>query len=780
MAAPSDPRCVELAHPDLINFGVSIFIVVGILVSYLPQHFKIIARRSSRGLSPMFVLLGTVSGTASIANILTLPESTRDMDCCKEIGGFPCAAAMLGIVQIAVQWACFFFIMLLFLIFFPRASDAVEEQDTDMPTWKEAVLVLGVSIAFFVVSLFGSVVFVYAIPSHVRGWANFLGLLASLLAAIQYLPQIAMTWRLQETGSLSIPMMIIQTPGSFVFAASLYARLGPRGWSAWGLFIFTGFLQGILLAMALSFVWRDRKARQAKELEIASGGDLGMDTERTPLLDVFKEVEMKISSGLALAGAAQTWAAVAPRPMVSSEAIQAEIKTEKLMGNLEAFDDIAKANGGNRAFGLPGYAASVDYMLAKTQNTHFKTWTQDFPALFNQISSISFSVSNTSYRVIGLSYSPSTTPEGLTLPLVLGASGPEGCTNEAYDKLDVAGKIVLVQRGSCPDGTTLAGRMKPAAAAGASAVIIYASDTANVTGGTLSNPNPDYVSTGYISLADASPLVARLQAGEALTAHFQQTQTVETRITQNVFTETKDGDPTNVIMLGAHLDSVQAGAGINDDGSGSTLILELAKALRRFKVKNKVRFAWWGAEENGLLGSKYYTQNLAPADANNILTYLNFDMVSRGYLGVFDGDGSAFNLSGAPGSAAIERLFVQHFERRGLVVTPARFTGGSDYQSFMNIGKPVGGLHTGTGVAQDPCYHQACDTIDNPNPETLTINAMAAAHVLSILATRGEEIIPKSPVNASMITNKGIMGVEPVWTVPGEGEMHLATCGHDV
>ncbi|CAA9965117.1 Peptidase M28 multi-domain protein [Pyrenophora teres f. maculata] len=780
MVAPSDPRCVELAHPDLINFGVSIFIVVGILVSYLPQHFKIIARRSSRGLSPMFVLLGTVSGTASIANILTLPESTRDMDCCKDIGGFPCAAAMLGIVQIAVQWACFFFIMLLFLIFFPRASDAVEEQDTDMPTWKEAVLVLGVSIAFFVVSLFGSVVFVYAIPSHVRGWANFLGLLASLLAAIQYLPQIAMTWRLQETGSLSIPMMIIQTPGSFVFAASLYARLGPRGWSAWGLFIFTGFLQGILLAMALSFVWRDRKARQAKELEVASGGDLGMDTERTPLLDVFKEVKMKISSGLALAGAAQTWAAVAPRPMVSSEAIQAEIKTEKLMGNLEAFDDIAKANGGNRAFGLPGYAASVDYMLAKTQNTHFKTWTQDFPALFNQISSISFSVSNTSYRVIGLSYSPSTTPEGLTLPLVLGASGPEGCTNEAYDKLDVAGKIVLVQRGSCPDGTTLAGRMKPAAAAGASAVIIYASDTANVTGGTLSNPNPDYVSTGYISLADASPLVARLQAGEALTAHFQQTQTVETRITQNVFTETKDGDPTNVIMLGAHLDSVQAGAGINDDGSGTTLILELAKALRRFKVKNKVRFAWWGAEENGLLGSKYYTQNLAPADANNILTYLNFDMVSRGYLGVFDGDGSAFNLSGAPGSAAIERLFVQHFERRGLVVTPARFTGGSDYQSFMNIGKPVGGLHTGTGVAQDPCYHQACDTIDNPNPETLTINAKAAAHVLSILATRGEEIIPKSPVNASMITNKGIMGVEPVWTVPGEGEMHLATCGHDV
>lgn len=85
------------------------FIVVGILVSYLPQHYKIIVRRSSRGLSPMFVLLGTVSGTASIANILTLPESTADMACCKEIGSFPCAAALLGIAQIGVQWSCFFF-----------------------------------------------------------------------------------------------------------------------------------------------------------------------------------------------------------------------------------------------------------------------------------------------------------------------------------------------------------------------------------------------------------------------------------------------------------------------------------------------------------------------------------------------------------------------------------------------------------------------------------------------------------------------------------------------
>lgn len=176
--------------------------------------------------------------------------------------------------------------MLLFLIFFPRNlqnDEHNDEQDGKLPTWKEAILVLAISLAFFVFALFGSVVFVYASSSHVRAWANFLGLLATVLAAIQYIPQILMTWRLQETGSLSIPMMCIQTPGSFVFAASLATRLGPGGWSAWGLFIFTGCLQGCLLAMSLYFVWREHKA--AKTAGQGANGHGGIDhTERTPLL----------------------------------------------------------------------------------------------------------------------------------------------------------------------------------------------------------------------------------------------------------------------------------------------------------------------------------------------------------------------------------------------------------------------------------------------------------------------------------------------------------------
>lgn len=102
---------------------------------------------------------------------------------------------------------------------------------------------------------------------------------------------------------------------------------------------------------------------------------------------------------------------------------------------------------------------------------------------------------------------------------------------------------------------------------------------------------------------------------------------------------------------------------------------------------------------NGLVGSRYYTSNLNQTEADKILLYINFDMVSRGYFGVFDGDGSTHGLAGAPGSEVIEKLFVDHLTGKGITVTPAVFTGGSDYASFMDtLHKPVGGLHTGKRI----------------------------------------------------------------------------------
>ena len=99
--------CEELVSPNIPNFSLSVFIVFGILVSYIPQHLRIIFRRSSEGLSPYFVLLGTTSSTFAIFNIITLPQSQSDIGCCSEISRFACVAGLLGIAQVAVQWGCF-------------------------------------------------------------------------------------------------------------------------------------------------------------------------------------------------------------------------------------------------------------------------------------------------------------------------------------------------------------------------------------------------------------------------------------------------------------------------------------------------------------------------------------------------------------------------------------------------------------------------------------------------------------------------------------------------
>lgn len=167
---------------------------------------------------------------------------------------------------------------------------------------------------------------------------------------------------------------------------------------------------------------------------------------------------------------------------------------------------------------------------------------------------------------------------------------------------------------------------------------------------------------------------------------------------------------------------------------------------------------------NGKLGSKFYVQTLPVEDVDNLLVYLNFDMVGRGFYGVFDGDGSTYNLTGPPGSDVIESLFTEWFTSQGITTTPAAFTNGTDYAFFLSdLHKPIGGLFTGTGFEQDPCYHLACDTFDNVNKTQLFINAQAAKAVLDKLIEDGPEIIPKAPTNGTSAPFLGkVAGVE--WT----------------
>ncbi len=199
-----------------------------------------------------------------------------------------------------------------------------------------------------------------------------------------------------------------------------------------------------------------------------------------------------------------------------------------------------------------------------------------------------------------------------------------------------------------------------------------------------------------------------------------------------------------------HLDSVDEGPGINDNGSGVAAILETARQMALVEPRNKVRFAFWGAEESGLVGSTYYVNNLSDAERSRIALYLNFDMIGspNHVFFIYDGDDSD-GIGAGPGplgSAAIEQTFERFFTERGMPTKGTDFSGRSDYGPFIARGIPSGGLFTGAegikapdeaalwggtaGIAYDPCYHQACDTFANNNDVALDANADATAYAV--------------------------------------------------
>ncbi|CEJ56481.1 Putative PQ loop repeat protein [Penicillium brasilianum] len=258
MIDPSTTYCDELASPGWFQPVLSTLIILGILISYLPQHIRIISRRSSFGISPYFVLLGTTSGTSAFVNILVFPKTAADVTCCQEISGLACFAGLLGVFQMGMQWLCFFSILLLFVIYFPRATSPTDpthsvSSTSNGPTYRTALAITAICLLHALVTVIISVAFAIRRPSALHSWANFLGIVAAILASIQYFPQIYTTYRLRCVGSLSIPMMCIQTPGSLVWAASLAAREGAKGWSIWGVLLVTASLQGTLLVMAIYF-----------------------------------------------------------------------------------------------------------------------------------------------------------------------------------------------------------------------------------------------------------------------------------------------------------------------------------------------------------------------------------------------------------------------------------------------------------------------------------------------------------------------------------------------
>jgi len=447
-----------------------------------------------------------------------------------------------------------------------------------------------------------------------------------------------------------------------------------------------------------------------------------------------------------------------------------------------ALQAIADANGSTRVSGSPGFDQSVAYAEAvfraagynvTVQPFQFQTFVSLSPAILERVAPAPTGpIAN---NILSYSGSGDVTAPVTALPAPPADATP-GC--EASDFAGFpAGNIALISRGSC----TFAIKATNALNAGAVGVVIY-NNIAGPLNGTLGNTFTLNIGVTGVTQADGQQLAAT--PGLVLRLKTSTLRGIAT--TYNVLAESKGGDPDNVVMVGAHLDSVNAGPGIQDNGSGSAAILEVAQEMAKVNPRNKVRFALWGAEESNLVGSTYYVNNLSATERQKIALYLNFDMIGspNHVFFVYDGDDSdgVGAGPGPAGSAEIEKVFESYYAMKGLPFKGTDFSGRSDYGPFIATGIPSGGLFTGAegiktaaevalwggtaGQQYDPCYHLACDTYANINLSAYDVNVDAVAYstlqyamsTADVNGARGKGNFPTPGETAPSVAGSGSQG----------------------
>ena len=467
------------------------------------------------------------------------------------------------------------------------------------------------------------------------------------------------------------------------------------------------------------------------------------------------------------------------------------ITVEGVREHQAALQAVADANGGTRASGTPGYTASVDYVASTLRAAGWQVTLDPFDFTFVAEPTLSVGGVDVETGLFTGSGSGSLNAPVVAVDINLtgNRASTSGCEASDFDGFP-AGSIALVQRGTCDFGV----KAQNAQDAGAIGVILFnQGNTPERSGLLLGTLLPS-------GAAVTIPVIgASFEAGAALagkTASVTVPAPVD-MVINNVIAEKRGSNDGNVVMAGAHLDSVLAGPGINDNGSGSAALLEFAQTTRKLKPENTIRLAFWGAEENGLLGSTDYVETLSQAERDRIALYLNFDMIGspNHVFFVYDGDESSFD---APvvvpeGSVQIEDVFESFFTMRGVPYEDSEFSGRSDYQAFIEADIPSGGLFTGAevpktaeqaaiwggtaGISYDPCYHIACDDYDNVNLTALDVNSDAVAYAILTYAYSTESVngvkgktVPGSP--GPMVAPAGPEGTVGKLKAGGGGLAH--------
>lgn len=424
------------------------------------------------------------------------------------------------------------------------------------------------------------------------------------------------------------------------------------------------------------------------------------------------------------------------------------INSQDVLNHLKEFQAIADANNGNRSAGSRGHEFSGNYVAQKLLAAGFKVELQPFFFMKFEKHAAALQIAGVNYQdekdfnVMTYSGSGSVSAPLSAVDISMGAGNVSTSGCEADDFVQFPkGNIALIQRGTC----NFAQKVLNAEAAGASGVILFnqgnSADREELFLGTLSESEHIGIPVQAISY----PFAIELLKGDVGAVSIDVDAKTQKKASFNVIAETASGNDANVVMLGAHLDSVTEGPGINDNASGSAALLEIALELKDTAVTNKVRFAWFSAEELGLIGSTKYVEGLTASEKASISLYVNADMVSSPnyMLGVYDGDGSKFGQKGPKGSELIESMLHDFFASQGLKSVETELSGRSDYAAFSAAGIAVGGVFTGAegkkseeeavlfggkaGEAYDSCYHKACDNISNLSIDALEFNTHALA-----------------------------------------------------